>query len=276
MSGRVRLITKLYRVLLAFYPARFRAEFGDEMQAVFEAAMLEAEKTDGPRMLALFAREIRDWPGAVWREHWSALTEKELSVTTIQKPEWSFYPAWIILTMLCVPIAFALDLVVLRVITSIVGDFIYVDGVRHITEDYLSMYTFFPVVGLLTGVLQYGLLHRYLPRMGWWVLATTGGWLLGALLLLISRWLDFWTSESFDVGLAFVVMGLSIGVGQWLLLRRRLPRAGWWIGANVVGWVLLSLITGDTLHQFDLLAVGFLPTCVTAVMLGLLMNQAQP
>jgi hypothetical protein len=276
VSGRVRLITKLYRVLLAFYPARFRAEFGDEMRAVFEAAMLEAEKTDGPRMLALFAREIRDWPGAVWREHWSALTEKELSVTTIQKPEWSFYPAWIILTMLCVPIAFVLDLVILKVITGIVGDFIYVDGVRHITEDYLSMYTFFPVVGLLTGVLQYRLLHRYLPRMGWWVLATTGGWLLGALLLLISRRLDFWTSESFDVSLAFVVMGLSIGVGQWLLLRRRLPQAGWWIGANVVGWVLLSLITGDTWDQFDLLAVGFLPTCVTAVMFGLLMNQAQP
>jgi hypothetical protein len=213
--------------------------------------------------------------GAVWREHWFALTEKELSMTTIKKPEWSFYPTWIILTMLCVPVAFVLDLVILRVITNFVGDFIYVDGVRHITEDYLGMYTFFPIVGLLTGLLQYGLLRRYLPRMGWWVLVTTGGWLLGALLLLISRRLDFWTSESFDIRLAYVVMGLSIGVGQWLLLRRRLPRAGWWIGANVLGWVLLGLITGDTLHQFDLLALGFLPTCVTAAMLALLMNQAQ-
>ena len=229
-----------------------------------------------PTTLMLFGREIRDWPGAVWREHRFALTKKELSITTIRKPEWSFYPAWIFLTMLCIPIAFVIDLLILRVITSHVGDFIYVNGVRHITEDYLGMYAFVPTVGLLTGLVQYGLLRRYLPRMGWWVLATTGGWLLGALLLLISRWLNFWTSESFDVGLAFVVMGLSIGVGQWLLLRRRLPRAGWWIGANVVGWVLLGLITGDTLHQFDLLAVGFLPTCVTAAMFWLLMNQAQP
>ena len=272
MSAWVHLITKFYRVLLAFYPAGFRAEFGDEMQAVFEATMLEAEKTDWPRMLALFGREIRDWPGAVWREHWSALTEKELSMTTIKKPEWFFYPTWIILTMLCVPIAFALDLVVLRVITNFVGDFIYVDGVRHITEDYLVEYTFVPIVSLVMGVLQYGLLRRYLPRMGWWVLATTGGWLLGA--LLISGWRNFGTS--FDLDLALIMLGFSIGVGQWLLLRRRLPRAGWWIGANVVGWVLLGLITGDPLHQFDLLALGFLPTCVTAVMFGLLMNQAQP
>lgn len=197
-------------------------------------------------------------------------------MTTIKKPEWFFYPAWIILTMLCVPIAFVLNLAILRVITIFVGDFIYVDGVRHITEDYLSMYTFISLVGLLTGLLQYRLLRRYLPHMGWWVLATTGGWLLGALLILISGWLNFWTYESFDIDLAFIVMGLSIGVGQWLLLRRLLPWAGWWVGANVVGWGLLGLVTGDSLDQFGLLALGFLPACVTAVMLALLMNRAHP
>ncbi len=106
-----------------------------------------------------------------------------------------------------------------------VGDYIYVDGVRYITEDYLWGYFFVPIVGLLTGLLQYGLLRRYLPHMGWWVLDTTGGWLLGALLILISGWLNFWTYESFDIDLAFIVMGFSIGVGQWLLLWRRLPWA---------------------------------------------------
>jgi hypothetical protein len=212
------------------------------------------------------------------REHWSALTEKEFSMATIhKKPEWSFYPTWIILTALCIPIAFILDLVILKFITSIVGDFIYVDGVRHITEDYLGMYAFVPIAGLLTGVLQYGLLRRYLPRMSWWVLATTGGWLLGALLILIPGWLNIWIYESFDIDSAFIVLGTSIGAGQWLLLRRRLPQAGWWIGANVLGWGLLSLITSDSsLGQFGLFVLGFLPACVTAVMLALLMNWALP
>jgi hypothetical protein len=197
-------------------------------------------------------------------------------MTTIKKPEWFFYPSWIILTVLCVPIAFILDLVILKVITMFVGDFIYVDGVRRITEDYLSMYTFVPIVGLLTGLLQYALLRRYLLRMGWWVWATTGGWLVGVLLIVISGRLNFWTYESFDIDLAFIVLGLSIGAGQWLLLRRRLPRAGWWVGVTVLGWGLLGLITGDTLDQFGLLAMGFLPACVTAVMLALLMNRAHP
>ena len=193
-----------------------------------------------------------------------------------EKPRWFFYLLWILLTLLCVPIAFFLDLIILRIIILFVGDFIYVDGVRHITEDYLGMYTFIPIASLLTGVLQYGLLRRYLPQMGWWVAATIGGWLLGVFLTLIPGWLSR-TNSLFNLDLAFIVMGLSIGAGQWLLLRRRLSRAGWWIGANVAGWGLLALITeGNSIGQFGLFTIGFLPACATALMLALLMKQVQP
>jgi hypothetical protein len=192
-----------------------------------------------------------------------------------EKPLWFFYPIWIILTSLCIPIAFFIDLVILRIIISFVGDFIYVDGVRHITEDYLSMYTFIPIAGLVTGVMQYGLLRRYLSRMGWWVLGTIGGWLLGVLLIAIPIWLN-WTDGSINLDLAFILMGLAIGAGQWLLLRHRLPWASWWIGANVVGWGLSGLITpGNTLNQFALFTLGTIPACVTAAMLAVLMNQAK-
>jgi hypothetical protein len=199
-----------------------------------------------------------------------------IMIANNEKPHWFFYPSWIILTFLCVPIAFFLDLAILRIIIRFVGDFVYVNGVRHITEDYLAMYIFIPIVGLLTGVLQYGLLRRYLPRMGWWVLATTGGWLLGVFLIVIPGWLN-WTDGSLNLDFAFIAMGLAIGVGQWLLLRRRLPRASWWIGANVMGWGLLGFITVDnTIGQFGLFSLGFLPACVTAAMLAMLMNQVKP
>lgn len=195
---------------------------------------------------------------------------------TLKKPEWFFYPAWILCSMICIPIALGLDLIILRIIVSNVGDIINVDGVRHITEDYLAMYPFIPIVALLTGLLQYGLLRRYLPRMGWWVLAATAGWLMGALLILISIWLRPLTTEFLGIALVFVELGFSIGVGQRLLLRRRLSRAGWWIGANVVGWFLLSLMTVHPLYQFDILVVGLLPPCVTAVVFYMLLNQVQP
>lgn len=192
-----------------------------------------------------------------------------------ETPRWSFYLLWILLTSLCLPAAFFLDLLLLRVVTLFAGDFIYVDGVRYILEDYVGLYTFIPIVGLLIGLLQFGLLRRYLPGLGGWVAATMGGWLLGILLTLIPRWLG-WTGPVFSVDLAFLMMGLSIGLGQWPLLRRRVLRAGGWIGANIVGWGLLALIReGNSFDLFLLFAFGFLPACATALMLALLMTQGQ-
>jgi hypothetical protein len=193
-----------------------------------------------------------------------------------EKPHWSFYATWIILTSLCIPIAYSLSFVILGIIIKFVGDYIYVDGVRHISEDYLGLYVIVPVVGLTTGVLQYALLRRYLPRIGWWVLATTGGWLLGVLPITLASRLN-WTNGSVNPVFLFVLMGFAIGVGQWLLVRRRLFRAGWWIGANVLSWGLLGVIMGARpLGLFGLFALGLLPACATAATLAYLINQVKP
>lgn len=189
------------------------------------------------------------------------------------EPRWALYAMWIIQSLFCIPIAFLLDFFILAIITLLVGDYIFVNGVPHITEDYLFMYISIPTVSLLTGAAQYMLLRRYLPRMDGWVLATMGGWLLGVLLVLMPGWLN-WISGSLNFDLAFPLMGLAIGTAQWLLLRRQLPHAGWWIVANVAGWGLLALVTGATLNQFGLLALGLLPASVTAAALALLMKQA--
>ena len=194
----------------------------------------------------------------------------------MKNPVVFFYPLWIILTSLCVPIAFFIDFVILKIIIYFVGDFIYVNGVHHITDDYLYMYIFIPLIALLTGVIQYGLLRRYLPRIGWWVFVTVGGWLLGVLLIVMPTWL-YWMNEFNNLDVALILMGLAIGVGQWLVLRHRLPRASWWIGANVMGWGLLALITpGNTLNRYALFTLGSIPACFTATMLAVLMYQANP
>ena len=196
-------------------------------------------------------------------------------ITNDGEPRWSFYAAWILLTSLSIPIAFLLTLIVLRIITLVVGDIIYVNGVRHITEDYLWIYPFIPIVGLLTGGLQYRLLRRYLPRMGGWVLATAGGWLLGVLLIALPG-RESLINEFLGMSLVFLLMGLAIGVGQWLLLRERLAHAGWWIAANLAGWGLLGLIRADnTLDQFSLFLIGLFPACVTALVLALLLKRVQ-
>lgn len=201
----------------------------------------------------------------------------------VRKPEWPIYGAWIVLSVLSVPIAFALSLLIMMLVTMFVGDFIYVDGVPHITEDYLSSYSFVPLLGLMTGIAQYVLLRRNLPGMGWWVAATILGWSLILLLMFGLRELmaTFWPAEAFYRSLwvmdsAFILLGLSIGTAQWLLLHHRLPRAGWWIVANLAGWGLLALVTAGPFNQNSILLVALVPACATAVALAFLFNQNPP
>ena len=194
------------------------------------------------------------------------------------KHELSFYLGWILLTAVCVPIAYFLSLLVLKIISSIVGDFVYVKGVQHITEDYLALYVLLPVLSVLTGLVQYGFLRHSLPRMGWWVPATVAGWLLGMLLIALPGWLGWIDTPLNNLYLILLLMGSSIGVVQWALLRRRrVARAGWWIAANVLGWGLLGVITrGNALNQYGLIVLGILPACATSLALALLLNQAPP
>ncbi len=94
MSGWVHLTARVYRVLLAFYPSGFRAEFGEEMQDVLADTLAGAKTCSWSHLIILFARELRDLPGSVWREHlrarkripmnqdqaWRPLTTKALIV----------------------------------------------------------------------------------------------------------------------------------------------------------------------------------------------------
>ena len=56
----------------------------------------------------------------------------------------------------------------------------------------------------------------------YWLMATTWGWLVGALLF---------------PGLGRVTVGLFVGVFQWLIMMRRISRAWRWIVASTIGWV---------------------------------------
>ncbi len=47
--------------------------------------------------------------------------------------------------------------------------------------------------------------------------------------------------------LAGGVVGMAMGTAQWILLRRRLVGAAWWIPANLVAWSAGSVLVGVTM-----------------------------
>jgi hypothetical protein len=265
----------IYRFCLRLYPADFRARFAHEMTATFTEAALEARRQSRWALARFCLRESRDLPFNLAREQWHSLTKGELSMNTIyRKPEWFFYPGWLALTTVSIFVAFALMWLIVSEVGKVAGGTIIINGRSHFTEDYLAVPIFMPLLGLITGLLQYPLLRRYLPRMGWWIGATTIGWLLAPFTIFFlveglsinAEWFTFWIIPA--------LIGGSVGFMQWLVLRRRLARAGWWIPATMVGWLAVRLAAGPTLvGPLDIFYLTVLPALATAVTLGLLIRQ---
>lgn len=85
--------------------------------------------------------------------------------------------------------------------------------------------------------------HSYIRQeIGWgfwfqWTLVSLGGWFAGAFAgQLVGSILGM------IIGLA--VAGAVVGLAQWLVLRGRVNRAGWWIAATAAGVALAGSVGG--------------------------------
>lgn len=84
--------------------------------------------------------------------------------------------------------------------------------------------------GSIAGVPQWLSLRPHVPACRWWMLASG----LGAYVAFIV--LEVVVTNS--TLLVYAIAGLLIGLAQWPVLRRRVPRAGWWVAASAVGYVV--------------------------------------
>jgi hypothetical protein len=189
-----------------------------------------------------------------------------------QRPHWVFYPGWVAASAFSLLVAFAAYWVLIRPITGAVGDRMVVGGQSRITEDFLLPYIFWPTLAVANGLLQYLLLRRLLPRVGWWVVGTSLGWVLG---LFGSRCLYHATfAAALDVRSVWfaaakaVLTGGTIGLAQWIVLRRRVRQAAWWILANILGWG----VSGALMEWLDMWVL-VVPAIATVVALKLLLDQ---
>ena len=190
----------------------------------------------------------------------------------LKTPDRFFYLAWVGLHIVSVLLALAAAWAIIWPIQSIVGERIMIGDQAHITEDYLLSFVFVPALALAHGLLQYALLRRYVPAIGWWAVATTTGWLLA----LFGTEILYATVVTQDGRLSptlvdFARVGLTggtIGLAQWWVLRRRTAHAVWWIVANVVGWA----ISGVFASSLDLWVLGA-PALATVVAWWLLLDR---
>jgi hypothetical protein len=202
--------------------------------------------------------------------------------TFYREPKWSFYLGWVVLSAISIPLAFVIYRETISLIVPWIGGRIQVGSQSVITEDYLLPYIFIPAIGLFTGLFQYLLLRRYWPRFGWWILATSLGWVLTGVIsalhypLSVRLGLDFTSTSVWLPPLTYMISGGIAGLAQWLLLRQRLPHAAWWVAASILGWGLIGLTANEALKDFAVLAFGLLPAIATGAALYLLMKRLPP
>jgi hypothetical protein len=113
---------------------------------------------------------------------------------------------------------------------------------------------------------QWLVLRTQIPRAGSWVLAGIGALMVGSVVGLVAGVLAAAFTRALGADLAFG-LGVGLGVGaavgtplalvtitiaQWLVLRRHVSRAGFWLLVPIVS-VLVSLMVGSVV---DLVAGG--------------------
>ena len=90
-------------------------------------------------------------------------------------------------------------------------------------------------IGAVSGVLQWLVLRRWLASLALWVPATIAGIAIALAIEAIGVVPGYSVASLMAVS---ALDGALIGILQWLLLQRRVRRAGWWIVANVVGFAI--------------------------------------
>jgi hypothetical protein len=120
-------------------------------------------------------------------------------------------------------------------------------------------------VGLGVGVAQWLVLRRLGPTTVWWTFGSAAGWIAGWVII-VSGFLLPPGVTGLNSVLSGLILGTTTGIGQWLVLRRLVYGAGWWIFASIVGWTVgLTGIGGTSL-------VGAIVGALTGFMLDFLLR----
>jgi hypothetical protein len=107
-----------------------------------------------------------------------------------------------------------------------------------LVTNFLAVGVSYIAAGFAISLLQSFVLQRKISHPVQWVIACTIGWAIAWLIVL------FAVPNGLEIVNGFVV-GLAMGIAGWLVLRREVRWAGWWIMLSIVGWTTgLALLPG--------------------------------
>ena len=116
-----------------------------------------------------------------------------------------------------------------------------------------------PVImsGAAISALQWATLHQRIHKAWRWAIYSLTGWIIGYVFFVVISA----ATQKISTG---PLIGLFVGITQWILLRKEVNWAGWWIIISTLAWTTgMDIIPG-------LLTSGALPGALTGLTLVIL------
>ncbi|MBI5032515.1 MAG: hypothetical protein HZB51_18475 [Chloroflexi bacterium] len=191
---------------------------------------------------------------------------------------WRFWSAWMAASIISV-IVYMMMIPVFFSFIDMLAPTLEFESISQDQQWILQAINFFgmAVLGALIGLAQWLLLRRYLPRSGWWILATAIGCIVPMQFGEMFPWRDPpWLGGA----IMFMLFGLTLGIAQWFVLRRYMAHSVWWTAFTLVGWLLafaltsIAYVTDLYVEPFDLLSAFIVPIGTSGIGMVWLLRQS--
>lgn len=118
-------------------------------------------------------------------------------------------------------------------------------------------------IGGVKSLLERSVLRKWEIKWNGWVIFSMLGWALG---VIIAQGLAFFHPY---FGFDQLLGGMVIGLSQWIILRRYLPKAYWWIITNIIGsFAILNYIPLG--YTFSMMAESFIAFIGAGFFMGIM------
>lgn len=138
------------------------------------------------------------------------------------------------------------------------------------------------ILGGAVGVAQWLVLRRHAEQVGWWIVATIAGFMVGLGIGMPLADTGFMPTGAalrvaYNTGMTGAIVGVVLGLFQWVVLRRFIPSAALWIVASALGW-MVGMGLGAAISTWSttigsLLVSGLSCGVVTGIVMQYLMRQ---